>query len=59
MDERKQTESRVLKIREERMGNQPEGTEERPKERKDLRSTEEATVRRKREDRGKEETEAE
>ena len=41
------------------MGNQPEGTEERPRERKDLRSTGEAAVRQSREERGKEEAEAE
>ena len=58
-DERKQTGSRVRRTGKEGMGNQAGKNGERPEKRERKGRTGEATVRRKREERGKEETEAE
>ena len=58
-DERKQTGSRVRRTGKESMGNQAGKNGERPEKRERKGRTGEATVRRKREERGKEETEAE
>ena len=58
-DERKRTGSRVRRTGKESMGNQAGKNGERPKKRERKGCTGEATVRQKREERGKEETEAE